>query len=155
MSSLIDPFNHRNYREPEYNPFARPSPNDDITVAEQSPFDLDNDSPFQFDYDDDNNKDNDNDKLLNIKKELNLTKQTTLDALEKAVTRDTELDRLIDKSGQLVHHSFSFKTVSKKLKYHMWCDNLQKKTCLIVTILIIITIIILIIVETVKNNSNH
>lgn len=146
MSSLIDPFNHDNYRDPDYNPFHKPSPNDDIVV------DCDDD-PFQMDedYDDETLSISETNKFSAVQKELDEAKKIALDNVEKVVHRDEELDRLLDKTENMVSGSFSFKRASKKLKYQLWCDNLQKQTCLILLILCVIGVIVLIIMESTKN----
>lgn len=147
MSSLIDPLSGRNYREPDYNPFAKPSPNESIVTIDddEDPFIMDEEYSDPFSV-------NETDKFSVVRKELDKTKQTAINNIEKVVQRDEELDRLLDKSDGLVHGSFSFKKSAKKLKYNMWCDNLQKKTCMIMVILALIAIIVIVIVEATKKN---
>jgi hypothetical protein len=152
----MDPLSARNYREPDYNPFAKPSPNESIVTVddEEDPFMMDEEysDPFTVNEDNKVNEVNKSDKFSIVRQELDKTKQTAINNIEKVVQRDEELDRLLERSDGLVHSSFNFKKSAKKLKYNLWCDNLQKKTCFIMVILSIIAIIIIVIVEATKKN---
>lgn len=93
-----------------------------------------------------------NDKLAEVKREIDSTKDQVLISIDKAVQRGDELQPLVDKTNELSLKSFSFKRKSQQLRRQVWCDNLQKRTCLIVMILTIVTTIILIIVYSTKKH---
>lgn len=91
-------------------------------------------------------------KFDKVKEALDETKEATNIAIDKAIKRGDELQPLLEKTEGLSLLSFNFKKKSHQLKKQMWCDNLQKKGCLIVAILLIITIIVLIIVYSTKKH---
>ena len=91
-------------------------------------------------------------KFDSVRVALDETKQATNLAIDKAIKRGDELQPLIKQTEELSLLSFNFKKKSRQLRKQMWCDNLQKKSCLIIVVLLIITMIILIIVYGAKKH---
>lgn len=123
-------------------------------MAKTNPFEPDydlEDNPFIVEESKPDTLNKPKDKFESVRKQLDDTKKTTQEVINKVVRRDEELDRLIDRSSTLNQHSFTFKRTSQQLRRQMWCDNLQKKTCLIFGILLLISVVIIIIVEASKN----
>jgi hypothetical protein len=116
--------------------------------------DSESDNPFAPPKNTDKYAENENidNKFAKVRKEIDNTKDQVLINIDKAMQRGDELQPLVDRTTELSDLSFKFKRQTHKLRRQIWCDNLQKRTCLIVMVLLTITTVILIIVYSTKKH---
>ena len=83
-------------------------------------------------------------KLSKVSAQVAEVKSVMIDNIEKVLDRGEKIELLVDKTEQLRFTADNFSKSGKKLRRHMWCQNLKMKVILFLIVAAVILVIFLI-----------
>jgi len=84
-------------------------------------------------------------KIQAVQQKVNVAKDVMLKNMETMMIRQEKLDTMVDKSDGLLDAANQFQSSGKKLRSHMWWNNIKMKIIIAAAVLLLILILFLVI----------